>query len=250
MNDERALVQLFHEVLDRQDFSGPFQRLQLELEKPGAAARRRGRRIFMTRNRMVLLAAALVLILGVGVFVSARALNGTNHTHSSIPASDGTAVAGLLARPLQFHKGTPCQPDGPFTDFLLGAGPVFDVPSSGVHTPWGYYSREFLLTPPDLLGPVVVRPLNLKSGKPLLFVSPYGAGPVYGTDTVDGKSVNQYAALSLDTDHPPDTRYEFRGTSYVQWPFQVGWPSTESGFCVGIQVDGPAFTEVYYDHVP
>jgi hypothetical protein len=83
MTDERALSQLFRDTLDRLDVSGPSQRLQIELEKPSANLRRRGRRIFMTRNRLVLLAAALVLLVGVSVFASVRALSGINQVGST-----------------------------------------------------------------------------------------------------------------------------------------------------------------------
>jgi hypothetical protein len=254
VTDERALSQLLRGELDRMDVTGPFQRLQIELEKPGAARQRRGRRIFMTRNRLVLLAAALVLLLGVGVFVSARALSELNKVGSPNPAGpvDKVAVAKLLALPLQFKPlaaGQPCPQQGPVTRGLLGSGPVFGQGAPvDYSTTWGAYTfSEFVITPPGLVGPVVLRAENLRTGSPGVFVGPYAAGPVEGTDKINGKSVNQYTAAALDTDHPPKTSFDF-GSPYVQWTIEQGWPHS-SGFCAGLQINGPAFTEVIYADV-
>jgi hypothetical protein len=95
---------------------------------------------------------------------------------------------------------------------------------------------------------VVVRAVNLRNGQPLVFVGPYGTGPIYGTDTLQGKSVNQFAAMAFDTDHPPKATYNF-GSPYVQWPVEDGWPHTSTGFCVGIEIDGPTFSELIHDQV-
>ncbi len=254
MTDERALSDLFHDVLDREDASGPFQRLQIELEKPGAARSHRGRRIFMTRNRLVLLAAAMVMIIIAGLLVGARLYHDYQNT-SQVPAGHpGQAtVAQLLARPLQFKQlaaSEPCPQDGPFTRSLSGAGPVYlGGRSDYTDTNWGHYNTsDFIITPPGLVGPVVVRAVNLRNSQPLVFLGPYGTGPLYGTDTVGGKSVNQFAAMAFDTDHSPTTTYDFP-TPYVQWLVEDGWPHTQTGFCVGIQIDGPNFSEVIHDQV-
>jgi hypothetical protein len=114
--------------------------------------------------------------------------------------------------------------------------------------PWGAYSfSEFVITPQGLAGPVVLRAENLKTGSPGVFIRPYGAGPVYGTDKIMGKSINQHTAAALDTDHSPKATYDF-GSPYVNWTIQQGWPHS-SGFCTGLQIDGPAFTEIIYANV-
>jgi hypothetical protein len=254
VTEERALTELFHDVLDRQEVSGPFQRLQIELEKPGAARSRRGRRIFMTRNRLVLLAAAMVMILIAGLLVGARLYHDYQNS-AQVPAGHAgqATVAQLLARPLQFKQlgaGERCPQNGPFIGSLSGAGPLYlGGGSDYTDTNWGHYNTsDFIITPPGLVGPVVVRAVNLRNSQPLVFLGPYGTGPLYGTDTVGGKSVNQFAAMAFDTDHPPTTMYDFP-TPYLQWPVEDGWPHTQTGFCVGIQIDGPNFTEVIHDQV-
>jgi hypothetical protein len=255
VTNERALSELFRDELDRLDVSGPLQRLQYELEKPGAARVRQGRRIFMTRNRLVLLAAALVLIIGVSVFVSARA-NSALHPGSPVPAgtSGKTAVQQLLARPIQFKPiaaGQTCPARGPNTDGLQGGGPVYISAGStpDTDTSWGHYGSSTLLTPPGMSGPVILRAIDLSSGRPLIEVGPFGAGPVYGTDNVNGVAVTQHAYNLLDTDHPSTTTYDVSGTPYAQWPAEYGWAHTSTGFCVGIQIDGPSFTELIRDQV-
>jgi hypothetical protein len=89
---------------------------------------------------------------------------------------------------------------------------------------------------------------NLVSGRPLVFLPPTGAGLILGTDTVQGKSVNQFAYMALDTDHSPKATYNFP-TPFAKWAVVGGWPHTTTGFCVGIQIDGPTFTELINDSV-
>jgi hypothetical protein len=255
VTNERALSELFRDELDRLDVSGPLQRLQYELEKPGAARARQGRRIFMTRNRLVLLAAALVLIIGVSVFVSARAYSAL-HVGSAVPAGSGakTTVQQLLARPIQFGHiaaGQTCPATGPTTKELVGGGPVYIAPGSTTETDtsWGHYGSSVLLTPPGMVGPVILRSIDLSSGRPLVEVGPFGAGPAYGTDNVNGVAVTQRTYVLLDTDHPPATTYDVSSTPYTQWPAEYGWAHTSTGFCVGIQIDGPSFTELIHNQV-
>ena len=255
MSFERALSELFVDELDRLDVSDPFQRLQTELEKPGAAGARRERRSFMTRNRLVLLAAALVLIIGVSVFVSARVYSGL-HPVSTMPAgsSGRVTVAQLLARPIHFAHiaaGQTCPAAGPSTNGLNGGGPVFIGAGSTAETStnWGYYGSSMILTPPNMEGPVLIRTTDLSSGQPLVEVGPFGAGPVSGTDNVNGVAVKQHGYIVLDTDHQPTTTYDFLNVRYVKWPTEFGWAHTATGFCVGVQIDGPSFTELINDQV-
>ncbi|HEV2218718.1 MAG TPA: hypothetical protein VGV88_14250 [Candidatus Dormibacteraeota bacterium] len=256
MRLERALIDLFHEALDAEDVAGPFQRLQLELEKPsGAMYRRSARRILMTRNRLVLLAAALVLIVGVSVLVGTHAYSGL-HVGQSAPAggSGKTALDQLLARPIQFKSipaGQTCPASGPNTDGLLGGGPVYIGAglTADTSTNWGHYGSSTLLTPPGMVGPVLLRATDLSTGLPLAQVGPYAAGSVSGNDTVNGAAVQRHGYAVLDTSHPPTTTYDFLNSPYVQWPGEYGWAHTTTGFCVGIQIDGPSFTELIRDQV-
>ena len=235
MNAERALVDLFHEALDAEDVAGPFQRLQLELEtSTGAVIRRRTRRAFMTRQRFALLAAALVMLLLAGVLVSARVYNNLNPT-SQVPA---TKVSDLLSRPLKLPTiaaGQTC-PDGPYSAGGLGNGPVFALFGTGSNSDWGSYGFVRLVADPGLNTAVIVRGKDLVLGSPVTFLGQYGIGPVRGSDTVDGQTFQQYDAIELDASHPPVGR---------MWSVYEGLPRGNSG-CVGTQVDGPGFTELFY----
>lgn len=245
MNAERALVDLFHEALDAEDVAGPFQRLQLELEKPtGAAPRRRPRRIFMTRQRLTLLAAALVIVVIAGVLVSTRIYNDMRRT-SYAPAT--SEVSTLLSRPfrLQHFASTDQCTDGPYTGGNYGTGPVFGVGGGIQTTKWGVYWDVGLDVPANLAGPIVLRGQDVVKGWPMVIVGQYGTGPVYAHDEINGQSVAQYTAALIDTTNPPAARDEFNGGTYEQWRWLQGFKLGWSG-CVGFQVDGPNFTETFY----
>jgi len=248
MTDDRAVYDLFHETLDSIDISGPFQRLQLELEKPGAS-RRRGRRIFMTRNRMVLIAAALVLLLGVGVVVTARVTSGLNHVGQTIPGGiNQDAVAHLLSRPLglpQMKATDQCQ-DGPYTGPFYGAGPVFGNGNGPNPTVWGSYWDVFFYVPLGQNGPIVVRAEDLRTGVPVVFLGAYGVGAPYGTDVYNGKTQVQYTAIAFDTARPP-TRNQLNNPpgTFGKWTLTDGIKHGWTG-CFGFQVDGPGFSEQFF----
>jgi hypothetical protein len=252
VTDERALVELFHDALDSQDVSGPFQRLQIKLENPGAARLRRGRRIFMTRNRLVLLAAALVMILLATVLVGTQMYSRYINTHSEVPGQHGTdqaAVAQLLARPLGIKMITPTTtcPNGPedSATSIYGGGPIYEQPGPPGISLWGQYGNVTILTPIGMNGPVVARGMDVRTGEPMVFMPPYGNGPILRTDTLNGKIQNQYTSAVLDTAHPPLTRQTFGSTSYVAWSWWQGI-SKNSSVCLGYEFDGPDFSEVFY----
>lgn len=248
MTDERALSQLFHAALDREDVAGPYQRLRFEIEKPGAARRRGRRTIFMTRNRLVLLAAALVLVLGITVVISTHLF--FNPASSTINAGpDRTAVAQLLARPLNLPHlaaGDICQ-DGPYTNDLYGTGPVYGNGQGPTNDDWGSYWDVFFYIPVGQKGPVVARARDLKNGSPVVFLGKYGVGTPYGTDTYRGQKQTQYTAVAFDTEHPPQGVYNLNSPvgSFTRWNLtdgiQKGWTK-----CFGFQVDGPDFSETFF----
>lgn len=239
MTTERALVDLLHEALDAEDVAGPFQRLQLEIEKStGAARERRTRRTFMTRQRIALIAAALVVIVAAGVLAGTRLYN-DYRSHSSAPA---TTVSDLLARPLKLPHlagGQKC-PDGPYSAGGYGNGPVYGLDGTQSDSSWGSYWYVGLTTDRGLKGPVIFRGEDLVQGTPLTFLGQYGVGPVVGTDTVDGQTLNQYQVLAIDPANGPVGG---------MWRFYQGFPHGWSG-CVGFQADGPSFTELFYSSGP
>ena len=144
-----------------------------------------------------------------------------------------------------------CPAAGPSTNGLSGGGPVFIGAGStaDTNTNWGHYGSSMLLTPPKMGGLVLIRATDLTSFRPLVQVGPFAAGPVSGTDNVDGVMVKQHGYIVLDTDHPPTSTYDFLNTPYIQWPNEFGWAHTSTGFCVGIQIDGPSFSELIRDQV-
>lgn len=239
MTGERALIDLFHDALDAEDLAGPFQRLQLELDRStGAARRRHARRNFMTPNRIAVLAAALIAILTAGILVGTRLYNDAR-SHSSVPA---TSVSDLLARPLKLPHllaGQKC-PDGPYSAGGYGNGPVYGIGGTESDSSWGNYWFVSLKADAGIGGPVIFRGQDLILGYPLTFLGQYGVGPVVGTDTVDGQTLPQYETLELDTGHAPAGR---------AWNFYQGFRHGWSG-CVGFQVDGSTFTEIFYSSGP
>jgi hypothetical protein len=256
---ERALIDLFHEALDAEDVAGPFQRLQLELENPtGAANVRRARRTFMTRNRLALLAAALVVLVVASVLVGTRIYSSQFHNTSGIPAGshpqiNQTAVTQLLSRPLHFQalKPTDPCPDSSNSYGFFGVGPVYgDAKGIAGNSSWGTYWNVAVLTPPGLPGPVIVRSRDLSHGTPVLDIGPLGAGPVYATDVYHGNLENQFQAVALDTVHGTKSDYALAGIKYTQWSWLQGFKKGWGGGCVGAQIDGPGLTEIFYAEVP
>ena len=243
---ERALVDLFHEALDAEDVAGPFQRLQLELEKStGAVIRRRTRRTLMTRQRLALLAAALVIVLLAGVIIGTRLVKpvaGVPAGHSSTYQQE---VSQLLARPLALPHLTASDscPDGPYTGSLIGGGPVFGNGNGPTATSWGNYYNVFYDTPLSK-GPIVVRGQDLKVGSPVVFLGQYAVGNPYGRDDLSGSSQTLFTAIAFDTDHSTARKLTLQNPpgTFLEWDLIQGIKRGGSG-CIGFQIDGLTFTE-------
>jgi hypothetical protein len=98
-----------------------------------------------------------------------------------------------------------------------------------------------------------VRAQTLDTRKPIIFVGPYAAGPVVGTDRPRGILVQQRPELALDTSHPSPIRnqgfYEWSFTTglagYQQYTKPIGPDTAPEPVCVGFQVDGLDFTEIF-----
>ena len=258
MTNERALVDLFHDALDAEDVSGPFQRLQLELDRSTGAPPRRTRRTFMTRQRIALLAAALVIVVIAGVLVSTRI--SSLHRTSEVPAGhvgiDQAAVAQLLAKPLHFQvlkPGDSCPDSSNPDNGYYGTGPAYGI-ANGLRSTssWGSYWSVSIVTPLGTPGPVVVRSRDLTHGSPVLDIGPLGAGPVFGTDVYQGNTVNQFEAVAFDTDGATKSNFTLGGNHpYVVWTYLQGFKKNWGGGCVGAQIDGPGgFSEIFYADVP
>jgi hypothetical protein len=112
-------------------------------------------------------------------------------------------------------------------------------------SPWGDYYDPTYYADPQLTGIVLLRIRDLKSGVVGVFVGPYAAGDVVGTDTIGGKAIKQHAEAILDASHHPATS---GGSKWGLWDVRQGWPTGWSR-CWGFQLDGAGFTEVFTDGI-
>jgi hypothetical protein len=170
----------------------------------------------------------------------------------STPSStvDQVKVAQLEARPLALPvvaPGGPCpNTPMPIIDFgvgstlAYGSGPVYGIGGPVTTTTWGDYFDVSYVADPKFSGVVLVRIRDLESDRVGVFVGPYAAGDVVGTDTIAGKAVPQHAELVLDASHPPSRSST---NKWGIWQIRQGLAAGSSR-CFGIQIDGASFTEV------
>ena len=201
-----------------------------------------------------LVAALLIVLLMASLVVGVRAWRDRNLINEgpSAPSIDQAALAQLEARPLHLplrQLGAECNA-GPLTLIdtgqgprrLLGAGPVYAEGHDATPTKWGTYFDAQIFTDPNLTGLVLVRGGDLEVNLPVVFVGPHAVGKVVGTDTIDGKLVQQHMEAVYDAGHhDPATA----GTGkWGIWPIRQGIDKGESG-CTAFQVDGPTFSEIF-----
>jgi hypothetical protein len=218
--------------------------------------RRPQRWVVSFRGPASLVAVFLLVALVAVALVGGRVLQDWNaFLHPQAPADlHQSVVTQLEARHdrLPFLKAGASCPDGPEANNLYGAGPVFGAPgwplpatasqlAGNFSTSWGFYFYNTFITVAGLNGPVLVRGRDLRTNRPIIFVGNYATGPVVGTDTVDGRVVNQHVYLVLDMSHPPSGS---SGAQQVEWPVILGIDKGWSD-CVGLQFDGPGFTETW-----
>jgi hypothetical protein len=200
-----------------------------------------------------LIAAALVLALVAGLFIGGRFWRTQNASPATVNQSE---LKSLEARPLKYPSvaaGAPC-PKTPLTlnqtiGLVVGPGPVylinFDVYE---HGDWGYWvNLGFAYYPIDSSGPVLIRAKDLQGDAQVAFatypLAPTAidaAGPVLGTaDVVNHRVQLRAEAVFPDPWHakPIDKNGDLPDL-YVLLGMQQG-----SSGCIGLQVDGPNFTE-------
>jgi hypothetical protein len=122
---------------------------------------------------------------------------------------------------------------------VYGGGPVYGFGGLQATTGWGDYYDATYIADPQLTGIVLVRIHDIRSDRVGVFIGPYGAGSVVGTDTIGGKAVQQQAELVLDASHPPAT---FGTSRWGIWHLKQGLAAGTG--CWGIQIDGVGFSEV------
>jgi hypothetical protein len=208
-----------------------------------------------------LVAVVLVVVLIATVLVGGRVWRDWTQfaTHPAPAAGiDPAQLALLEAKPLQFPvvpPGATC-PTGTQTTIGYGGGP-YDVFGSGpvygseagawYVTAWGDYTSMKLFVESGTVGPVLIRARDLQTGTLLVFVGQSGVGKVVGMDTSPGHSraprVGQYLEAALDTAQPSEKTVGGLGV----WKVLVGHRATQvSDLCVGFQVDGLNFSEVFF----
>jgi hypothetical protein len=174
----------------------------------------------------------------------------TASSPSPSPTVDPARLAALEARPLTLPvvpPGAACPGHntnvidlGNGSISVNGDGPIyFTGKGLQVTSAWGEYYDPTYYAPPQLTGLVLLRLRDLKTGRAGVFVGPYAAGDVVGTDTIDGKAVQQHAEVVLDASHHPATSSR---SKWGIWDVRQGWPTGWSG-CFGFQLDGAGFTE-------
>lgn len=166
------------------------------------------------------------------------------------PTVDKVELAQLEAKPLMLpvvpsggacpgHNHHVIDPGGGSIT-VIGEGPMYlNGKGIDVTTTWGEYYDPTYYAGPQLTGLVLLRTRDLVSGRAGVFVGPYAVGDVVGTDTIDGKAVEQHAEVVLDITHHPATSGK---SKWGIWVVRQGWPARWSR-CFGFQLDSASFSE-------
>jgi hypothetical protein len=216
-----------------------------------AGRRRRERLMLRLRVPLSLVAVFMLIAVVVGVLIGGRLMQDWNSFHNPAPAAGGyqSQVAQLEAVPMRipvFASKADCK-DGPHnSEGSYGSGPIYGdggQTSSGI---WGTYFHNRAYANGNVAGPVLVRERDLFTHQPVVFVGPGAAGPVVGTDTVDGIPVEQHTELIIDTTKRSPDLGSWSGSRLhtFDWVFTAGVPTNWSGSTVW-QIDGPGFSEVF-----
>ena len=204
------------------------------------AGGRPARQRWSLRLRAPLSFVAVLLVIAVvaGSLMGGRLLADWKRlTTPPAPAAPQTPLQKLEARPLQFQHVAPnghC-PQGPWdANGYGGLGPVhFSGSSVEAKTGWGYYYFDSLFADHPVAGPILVRARDVVTDLPIVFVSENAAGPVIGTDVLDGELVAQHLELVIVNPGPP-----------YAWLFTAGVQHGRR--CEGWRIDAPGFTEIVY----
>lgn len=204
------------------------------------------------RTPLSLVAVLIALALVATILVGGRIMQDWSAFHSESPAGSAPSpeLAALEARPLQkFVSVSECLP-GPYDpDSGLGRGPVYVFGGASIRGTGGEYFHGVAYSDAPTSGPILVRARDLATNQPVMFIGRFAAGPVIGTDVVNGKRYDQHSELVL-TDVAttqkldPGWNQPARGHRFM-WEFLAGAPqrwSTHSGW----QIDGAGFSEVFY----
>jgi hypothetical protein len=208
------------------------------------------------RGRNLGLAAAMVLMVGLlGLAVTQLGLIHRTEPTGQLTATERDQLDQLRQRPLRLP---PMPADGvcpltthPLIDPYLGgvavpaygSGPVYAFGGPEIDTPKATYFDVQYITDPTVRGPVLIRGQQLDGRLQVFFVGPWAAGPVVGTDVIDGKEVQLHRELVLPASHKPAQR-EFFKPGWGNWPVRQGHGIGSNG-CFGAQIDTVDASEVF-----
>lgn len=201
--------------------------------------------ILRMRVPLSLVAVFVLIALVVGVLIGGRLIQDWNSFHNGAPAGDSyqSEVAQLEAAPWRIpviHSHVECT-NGPTNSAgSFGSGPVYGDGGATSKSNWGEYYHNLAYAETKIAGPILVRARDLFTDQPVVFVGRYAAGPVVGSDTVDGRTYQQHVELLLDASH----NSKVPAVHKFNWDFIAGVPTNWSG-STGWQIDGIGFSEVF-----
>jgi hypothetical protein len=213
-----------------------------------AGRRRRERLMLRLRVPLSLVAVFVLVAVVVGVLIGGRLMQDWNAFHNAAPAGGvpTSQLAQLEARPLHLPKFASQQDckSGPYNaEGSFGSGPIYGNGGGQTATSWGFYFHNTAYADAAIDGPILVRVRDVFTHQTIVFVGDFAAGPVVGTDTVDGNVVEQHTELVLHTDQQAAAPHSYLPLHKYLWPLIAGQPilSTSTGW----QIDGAGFSEVF-----
>ena len=211
---------------------------------------RKERMVYRLRFSLALVAAVLLVAVAVAAIMTWNSL----HTANVSPAGlvPAYSVAQLEARPLHIPhpKSLADCTTGPLDakGGGFGSGPVYAEGGPSTTSSWGFYYHVFAYARALMPGPVLVRAIHVYDDVPVVFIGPNAAGPTVGTDTVEGRAVQQRAEAVIDTSASatdPGAPWTIpTGSVHFFWPMMSGEPLTSTSSS-GWQIDGPNFSETF-----
>lgn len=211
----------------------------------GSSRRRREKLIYRMRASLSLVAVFVLIALIAGAFIGGRLMQEWDAFHKSSPAGSSyeSQVAQLEAMPLRIppvKSRADCK-SGPYNKVgSYGSGPVYGDGAGTSVSDWGFYHHNLVYAETNISGPILIRAVDLFTNQPVIFVGDYAAGPVVGSDTIDGRTYDQHVELVVDTSHTSKTTVPHK----YNWLFTAGVANTWSN-SIGWQIDGIGFSEVF-----
>ena len=213
------------------------------------ARRRKEKMLVRFRTPLSLVAVFLLIALVAAVLIGGRVIQDWNAFHKPVPAGGApqSQLAQLEARPLHLpslHGILDCNSGPMNSEDSYGSGPIYADGGSETDTSKGFYFHDSMYADKPIDGPILVRVRDLFTHQTIVFVGDFAAGPVVGTDTVDGKLAELHTEMVLYTDDRAHAPHLIASNHPYAWLFTAGAPKGWSS-STGWQIDGPGFSEVF-----